>query len=366
MHIQADISRFRVVYSKGDKMPETIKGNDPPAERQSLDTASVPHAPVDAVPVKRRRRRAWRILIRSMLALTTMAVIVAAGLYAMVNHLESNIRRIPVALAAAPQDSKRLTVLITSTETGPTSSPRKANTATGLIMLLHLNADGQTGGVVSIPPGTVVRVPGHGTTAIQKATVYGGASLLVRTVQQLTGVPINHYARVDFTQLVKLTDTVGGVNVTIPKTFTAYGHTFTAGVNHLNGVTAVEYARAPAISEQARVLRQQNLLRVAIDRTVSGRLLSNPVSTINILNALTSALTVDSNFSNSQLLTLVSSFRNVATSNGTFLTAPTKVVNGKAVLNSALDGPLWSAVKNDSLTAFAKQHRSMVTPTTVP
>jgi len=347
-------------------MPETIKGNDPAAEPQSLDTASVPHAPVNATPGQRRRRRGWRILVRSMAALVAVAVVAALGLYAVVNHLESNIRRIPVTLAAAPQDSKRMTVLITSTETGPTGLSGKAKTATGLIMLLHLNADGQTGGVVSIPPGTIVPVPGHGMTAIQNATVDGGPSLLVRTVSQLTGVPINHFARVDFNQVVKLADTVGGITVTTSKAFTAYGHKFTAGVNHLSGVTAVYYARDPAISEQARVLRQQNLLRAAINRTVSRRLLSNPVSTINILNALTSALTVDSNFSNSQLLTLVSSFRNVATSNGTFLTAPTKVVNGKAVLNSALSGPLWSAVKTDSLTAFAKQHPSMLTPTTVP
>jgi LCP family protein required for cell wall assembly len=251
-------------------------------------------------------------------------------------------------------------------ETGPTGVPGKTNTATGLIMLLHLNADGQTGGVVSIPPGTIVPVPGHGMTAIQNATRYGGASLLVRTVMQLTGVPINHFARVDFNQVVKLANTVGGITVTTPKAFTAYGHKFTAGVNHLNGVTAVYYARDPAISEQTRVQRQQNLLRSAINRVVSGRLLSNPLSTINILNALTSALTVDSNFSNTQLLTLVSSFRDVASSNGTFLTAPTTVVNGKAVLNSALSRPLWSAIKNDSLSAFAKQHLSVMTPTTVP
>ena len=284
-------------------MPETIKGNetikenDPAAEPQTLDTVSAPHAPVEAVPGKRGRRRARRILIRSMAGLVAVAVVAGLGLYAVVNHLESNIRRIPVTLAAAPQDSKRLTVLITSTETGPTGQSGPGSTATGLIMLLHLNADGETGGVVSIPPGTVVPVPGHGMTAIKNATVDGGPSLLVRTVTQLTGVPINHFARVDFRQVVNLANTVGGINVTVRNTFTAYGHKFTKGVNHLNGVTAIYYARDPAISEQTRVLRQQNLLRAAINKVVSGRLLSNPLTTINILNALTSALTVDSNFS---------------------------------------------------------------------
>ena len=144
-------------------MPETAQGRDPAAEPETLDTAPAPRG----ASAKRGRRRAWRILIRSMVALFAVTVIVAAGLYAVVNHLESNIRRIPVALTAAPQNSKRLTVLITSNEAGPTGVPGAANTATGMIMLLHLNADGKTGGVVSIPPTTVVAIPGHGTAAIE-------------------------------------------------------------------------------------------------------------------------------------------------------------------------------------------------------
>ncbi len=345
-------------------MPETAKGEGLAAGPQTLDTASAPHG----VPVGRRRQRAWRILIRSMVALIAVAVIVAAGLYAVVNHLESNIRRIPVALTAAPQDSKRLTVLITSTETGPTTgrSGGHVNTGTGLIMLLHLNADGETGGVVSIPPGTVVPVPGHATTAIENATVDGGPSLLVRTVQQLTGVPINRFARVDFNRLTDIVNSIGGVDVTVSKVFTSFGHRFAAGVDHVGGVTALYYARDPAISERTRVLRQQNLLRAAINKIVHVRLLTNPIETINLLNALTSALTVDSNFSNTQLYSLVSSFRNVASNQGTFVTAPTRVVNGKQVLNSAISSQLWAAVKNDSIAAFATQNPSTVTPTTVP
>jgi LCP family protein required for cell wall assembly len=299
-----------------------------------------------------------------MVALFAVVAIAALGLYAVVNHLESNIRRIPVTLAAAPQDNKSLTVLITSSGTGPTGV--SASSATGMIMLLHLDADGRTGGVVSIPSQTVVLVPGHGMTAIENATIDGGPSLLVQTVHQLTGVPINHFARIDFSHLVGLINAVGGVDVTLPKTTTSFGHTFAAGVNHLDGVAALSYARDPAISEQNRVLRQQNLLRAAINKVVHAHLLSNPLTTIDLLNALTSALTVDSNFSNSELISLALSMRNVTSNNGTFVTAPTTVANGKEVLNSAIGDQLWSAIDNDSIAAFAKQHPSTVTPTTVP
>jgi LCP family protein required for cell wall assembly len=301
-----------------------------------------------------------------LVALTAVVVVAALGLYAVANHLESNIRRIPVTLAAAPQDGKRLTVLLTATETGPTGLSGPSSTGTGMIMLLHLDADGVTGGVVSIPPLTVVPVPGHGMTAIQNATIDGGPSLLVRTVHQLTGVPIDHFARIDFNRVVDLVSAVGGVDVTIPKTFTSYGHRFAAGVNHLDGVTALYYARDPSISESNRVLRQQNLLRAAINKIVHTHLLTNPIATIDLLNALTSALTVDSNFGNSQLISLASSLKNVTSNKGTFITAPTTVVNGQEVLNSAISDQLWSAIDNDSIAAFAKQHPSTATPTTVP
>src|SRR5712691_11260278 len=121
-------------------MPKTSNEKDPVAEREASVTASVPRG----APAGRRRRRIRRILVRSMVALIAVAIVAGLGLYAVANHLESNIRRIPVTLAAAPQDSKRLTVLITSTETGPTGQSGPAGTGTGtgtgtgLIMLLHL------------------------------------------------------------------------------------------------------------------------------------------------------------------------------------------------------------------------------------
>ncbi len=257
-------------------------------------------------------------------------------------------------------------MLLTSSETGPTGVSAGSATATGMIMLLHLNADGRSGGVVSIPPQAVVAVPGHGTTAIENATVYGGPSLLVRTVHQLTGVPIDHFARVDFSHLADLINAVEGSMSRYRRPPQASATRSPRGSTILGGVTALYYARDPSISEQNRVLRQQNLLRAAINKVVHTHLLSNPLTTINILNALTSALTVDSNFSNGELISLASSLRNVTSNNGTFVTAPTTVANGQEVLNSAISDQLWSAIDNDSLAAFAGQHPSTVTPTTVP
>ena len=92
---------------------------------------------------------------------------------------------------------------------------------------------------MSVLPEAIVAVPSHGQTQINNALVYGGPSLLVETVEQLTHVPINHYARINFTRVSNVINAVGGVNVTLPETTKAFGYTFPAGVNHLNGITAV-------------------------------------------------------------------------------------------------------------------------------
>ncbi len=67
------------------------------------------------------------------------------------------------------------------------------------------------------PPQSIVRVPGHGRTELQNALKFGGPDLLVRTVENLTHVQINHYARIDFAHVDRVVNAMGGVDVTLPR-----------------------------------------------------------------------------------------------------------------------------------------------------
>lgn len=87
---------------------------------------------------------------------------------------------------------------------------------------------------------------------------------------------------------------------------------------------------------------------------------------VSVLNALTSALTVDSNMTNSQVMSLARELGGLSGSAATLVTAPTQTVNGKLVLNTAIDGQLWTAIKKDDLAGFAKQYPQTVTPQVVP
>ncbi len=190
----------------------------------------------------------------------------------------------------------------------------------------------------------------------------GSGAGCVQTVEQHTHVPINHYAAINFTHVGNVIKVVGGVNATLPETTKAFGYTFPAGVNHLDGLTAVYYARQPSLTEEGRVLRQQSLFRAVADRLANAHLLTNPITMYRVIDSFTSLLTVDANLTNSDVVKFATQFSVMNSRSRVFLTAPTYTVAGKTYLNSSLADLLWTAIRQDSIAAFAKEYPSTVTP----
>jgi LCP family protein required for cell wall assembly len=325
----------------------------------------------DAGPAQpsRRRRRGLRIALVTVSSFVVLVGAVAVGGYAYVNHLAGSIQRIPVTFAKLDASSGgsseyggAMTVLITGKGIGPTGDMSvPEDTSSGLIMLLHVDAKGYSGGVVSIPPQSIVRVPGHGRAQIDDAMKFGGPDLLIRTIENLTHVQINHYARIDFTHVDRVVNVMGGVNVTLPEVTSSFGHVFHLGVNHLNGREALDYAREPAISEEARVLRQQSLMRAVIRKLEFRHLLSNPLTEYRDLHALISMLTVDSSFTASEIEHLAKDVRDL-TGSTEYVDAPVHVRAGQVHLDRAITRQLWAAIRQDSISAFARRYPFTVTP----
>jgi LCP family protein required for cell wall assembly len=339
---------------------EPYAGHDRPSAGHDGEDRSAPH---------RRKRRPWRIALVALGSLLGLVLVVAAGGYVYVNHLVSSIPRVKVAYLTAATGGSEQTFLVTANPLGPTGINGQATssaTYSKLFMLLHINANGKAGGAVTIPGDTVVNVPGHGTHPLWYADKLGGPSLLVKTITAATGVPINHYARIDFSHVAGLLNAVGGVEVTIPKTTTSFGQTFHAGVNQLTGVTAVYYARDPSLNDEGRTLRQEVLVRDTLAKIGNDHLLTKPLTMVRVLKALTSALTVDSNMTNSQVTSLARQLGGLGGSAATFVTAATQTVHGQLVLNPAIDNQLWMAIEHDGIKGFAAKYRSTVTPQVVP
>jgi LCP family protein required for cell wall assembly len=317
----------------------------------------------------RRRRRGLRIALLTTASFVVLVGAVAAGGYAYVNHMAGSIQRVHVNFAkldAASQPASEydgaMTVLITGKQVGPTGVPSESEySQSGLIMLLHINAEGYSGGVVSIPPQSIVRVPGHGKTQIWNALVDGGPSLLVQTVENLTHVQINHYARIDFNHVDRTVNALGGVNVTLPRVTSSFGHVFHLGVDHLTGVEALDYARQYSLTEEGRVLRQQSLMRAVIRKIEFRHLLSNPLTMYRVLHALMSMLTLDSNFTTAEIEHLAREVHDL-TGSTEYVTAPVHMRNGQVRLDRALTRKLWAAIRQDSISAYAKRYPFTVTP----
>jgi LCP family protein required for cell wall assembly len=339
--------------------------------RVAPETAAGP--PVDEPGKPIRRKRGLRIALLSVASVIVVLGAAVAGGFAYLNHVVGGIPRVPVSFTVlhTSASSGGMTVLLTGNQIGPTGadSPSGTSGESGLIMLLHLNANHQAGGAVSIPPQTEVNVPGHGQMQLWDTLKTGGPSLLVQTVQSVTGVPIDHYAALDFNHVASTINAIGGVSVTMPDQASSFGHVFHAGVNQLTGTTAVDYVRQPSLSETGRVLRQQSLLRAVLAKLYADDLLKHPVIMVRVLNSFKSMLTVDSNFSNSQIESLANQLGHLSPAAETFVTAPTET-DGSAATQAA--GPaatlapessqLWKAINRDSLAAFAQRYPATVTP----
>jgi LCP family protein required for cell wall assembly len=346
-------------------MTGTFNGNDPGGSAQATarHTSTVAEA---EMPVKRKPRGRRNGLLSGLGVLVLIGAAAAAG-FLIVNNLVSRVPRINVG--RLPPAGVSQTILITGTGFGATggSAPVSSRAQfSGLIMLLHINVRQKAAAVVSIPPRVMVQVPGKGTIELQSALADGGPALLVRTVGQLTHVQINHYARVDFNHVAKVIDALGGVDVSLLKPSAGAGYTFHAGINHLNGATALSYARDTSTTDRGRILRQQNLLRAIMSKLGHRHLLTTPMTMVHVLGALTSMMTVDSNFTNSELMALAKELATLGGQAPTFVTAPSHIAGEKLVLDTPMSSQLWRAIAHDSVAAFARKDPSTVTPPVLP
>jgi LCP family protein required for cell wall assembly len=322
--------------------------------------------------VSRRKHRGLRITLVSLASFVVLVGAIAAGGYAFLNHLTGSIQRIPVKftrLDASGQHAGEynsyggaMTVLITGEDLGPTGGrPITGPSPSGLIMLLHVNASGYNGGVVEIPPQSIVNVPGHGRMEIEDALDLGGPSLLVQTIQDLTHVQIDHYARIDLTHVDRVVNAMGGVDVRLPDRTDGFGHVFHIGIDDLNGRTALDYAREQNLTEEERVLRQESLMRAVVRKLVHHHLLSNPLTDYRVLHAMISMLTVDSNFTTGEIEHLAMKIRGL-TGSADYVTAPVRYVDGQVHLDRRITRQLWAAIRQDEIAAFARKYPFTVTP----
>lgn len=224
------------------------------------------------------------------------------------------------------------------------------------IMLVHLSEDGSRVSVIAIPRDGWVPVPGHGTTKINAAFAHGGPSLLIRTVERLTKVRVDHYAALDFNGFVEMTDALGGVDVTITKRTHDPMHqrTWEAGRHHLNGVEALDFVRQrwnlPS-GDLDRIKRQQAFMASVVKEATDKGMLTDPGRTYDFLSAVTKSIKADDGLSLSVMQKLAGGLRGMSAGKVRFVTVPVEPYPqdpNRVQFNRALAEPLFKAVREDN------------------
>lgn len=328
---------------------------------------------------RRRRSRARRELL--IVAISGLVLILIAGdaLWFLAERYLRNVDRIPDPFAALDEGERPgpatstgselpLTLLLVGSDPGGAGDPT-LTPAADVIMLLRISGSRGLVQFISIPRESWVAIPDHGMNKISVSYSIGGPTLLIRTVEALTSVRIDHFTTVDFSVFQQITDALGGVDVRLAETTTHDGVTFSKGVNHLDGEQALIYLRqreglaaAPAGGRGAgrgaggvdQEQRQQSYLAAVLRFVLRQQLLSDLGRTDDLLLALTSAISVDETLSGTDMLGLAFSLRGLARSDLTFLTVPVSGVGEEssvrvAYLDTARAAPLWGYLREDTL-----------------
>lgn len=135
------------------------------------------------------------------------------------------------------------------------------------MILLSVNSITNTINMVSLSRAVYAAIPGHGNKRLNTAHAYGGASMLVDTIQQNFKIRIDKYITVDISGFEEIVDILGGVDISLTAQEAKAMGRKSAGTYHLNGAETVSYSRLRYIdSDRARTGRQRAVLNAIADK----------------------------------------------------------------------------------------------------
>lgn len=262
-----------------------------PDERTLIMPGIEPPLPPEPSPPQptRPRRRRWPRRVLFGLLFVFLAALAWGGLSAML--LTNGIERIPSEQlpSLASHSGGPLNILLVGSDSRVDIDPELGGffgdfdgERADVIILFH--ASGGSVQMVSLPRDLKVDIPGQGVNRINAAYAFGGPDLMVKTVQQATGLPVHHYVEVGFNEFADVADGLGGVDVDFP--FAARddksGLSVEAGTDHLDGPQALAYVRSRRYEELQDGswvgLDQGDIGRTQRQQAVLGQLLDSGTS----------------------------------------------------------------------------------------
>ena len=286
-------------------------------------------------------------------------VIVAAGTltaYLKYRAIYDSITRVPVpstALGNRPPSysTNSLNILVYGNDSRAGLTPHQQyilrtghdhENNTDTIMLVHISPGRHRVTAMSIPRDTMVPMyecnsgPGYsgqqanlGTDVqINSLLQAGGPTCLWKTIEQLTGIRIDHFIGIGMLGFVKVVNDLGGVNVCVPFNVNdpVSGLNLSSGKHHINGVQALAFWRTREDlgdgSDLQRIQRDQFMSAQVVKGVLHSGLLSNPFRLLSVVTDAAASMTTDSGMTVSDLVHIGESFRSLSGQNVQFITAP--------------------------------------------
>ncbi|MET8875419.1 LCP family protein [Nocardia sp. NPDC004604] len=302
-----------------DPQPRGVPGYAPPQQpqpykdpQQLRPRREAPPPPPPSLPPSRRereprppRRRRKLHLFRWFLVLLVVLVLAVVGA---IVKLDGSLNRIDALANYADRvgDTPGTNWLLVGSDgragltpeqeqalaTGGEVGPERTDT----IMLVHIPKSGATT-LVSLPRDSYVSIPGHGKDKLNAAFAFGGAPLLVQTVETATGVHIDHYAQIGFGGFAGIVDTLGGIDICVPKPIDdpLAGVDLQAGCQTLDGPQALGFvrSRATALADIDRMNHQRLFMAALLKKATSAGTLANPFTLWPLASDTAKSLKVD-------------------------------------------------------------------------
>jgi polyisoprenyl-teichoic acid--peptidoglycan teichoic acid transferase len=333
-------------------------------------TAIRESGPDDDATTPKRRRLLPKILIG--VAVLLVAAMGAGLLYAATidRSLTTNLNR-GVEL---PTDESSLRPPKEADETGTLNyvllgsdsrdPGNEGNGRSDTILVVHLNAKRDKAYIISFPRDMWVNVPGYGRNKINAAFAFGGAPLAVRTLEDLTGVRMDHVVLIDFEGFIRLTEDLDGVTVTNKNSFSSHGFDYPEGKITIAGEEALWFVRERKLlpgGDLARAENQRNVIKAIVQKGLSAQVISDPRTFISFVGDVAKHLTVDNDLSDAELRRTALSLR-LTGKDIELLQAPISgfdtTGDGQSidVVDKAKMAELAQAMKKDKLSDYVKKY----------
>lgn len=283
------------------------------------------------------------------LAAAVAGVSVAGGatLVGAYTKLSGNIKHIEIDdkdLGVRPvKASKALNILVVGSDTRAGANAkyghRDLGERTDTIILAHVSPSHDNALLISFPRDSLVQLPAcqakNGLPGqrphvgmINESFNFGGIGCTWKTIEALTGIRIDHFAKVDFTGFKSMVNALGGVEICVPKAIDDKKAMLrlAAGKQVVKGEQALGYVRARYSlgdgSDIGRIQRQQMFIASMIKKAMSGATLTDPAKLFGFLDAATKSVTTDPGLSVGVMKDLATSAQGLAAGNIRFVTTP--------------------------------------------